>query len=100
MTNVPDRIREAWKDIYVLFDTHYSMDCSSPEAWNQYWAKACEIWNKYREDLDLAYILDDIGGLLLKLYNKRVEADNRNPTWKPGEEYPHPIEIPERVRKV
>ena len=42
MTNVPEKIREAWKDVYVLFDTSYSMD-GSDEAWKAYWDKANKL---------------------------------------------------------
>ena len=36
MTNVPDDVRQAWKELYILFDTNYNMD-GSEEAWIEYW---------------------------------------------------------------
>ena len=47
MTNVPDDIREMWKEMYVLFDTHYLMDINDQATWHDYWSKATEMIKKY-----------------------------------------------------
>ena len=46
MTNVPDTIREMWADLYRLFDSSYLMH-NTPDAWNAYWDKAKDIYEKY-----------------------------------------------------
>ena len=46
MTNVPDTIREMWADLYRLFDSSYLMP-NTPDAWNAYWDKAKDIYEKY-----------------------------------------------------
>ena len=46
MTNVPETLREMWKDIYVLFDSHYLMK-NTIAAWDEYWDKAKAITEKY-----------------------------------------------------
>ena len=47
MTNVPDNIREMWKEMYILFDTHFLMDVNDQENWKDYWGKAVEMIKKY-----------------------------------------------------
>ena len=54
MTNVPEDIREAWKEVYVLFDTHYLMD-NTEEAWLEFWTKAKEIMVRHKE---MKHIMD------------------------------------------
>ena len=46
MTNVPQDIRDMWKDVYVLFDSHYNMP-NTPESWKAFWEKTHEIQQKY-----------------------------------------------------
>ena len=46
MTNVPDELREVWKEIYILFDTHYKMP-NTAEAWDGFWKEAEKIINKH-----------------------------------------------------
>ena len=46
MTNVPQDIRDMWKDVYVLFDSHYNMP-NTPESWKAFWEKTQEIQQKY-----------------------------------------------------
>lgn len=47
MTNVPDNIRNFWKDVYILFDKNYLMDVSSQDSWEKFWKDGCEIIEKY-----------------------------------------------------
>ena len=41
-TNVPDNIREMWKDVYVLFDKHFMMDADNQDDWNAYLGRSCK----------------------------------------------------------
>lgn len=54
MTNVPENIRAAWKEVYVLFDTHYMMD-NTEDAWNEFWKQAKGIMAKHQ---DMKRIMD------------------------------------------
>lgn len=66
MTNVPDRIREFWKDVYVLFDKNFLMDVSKQESWEQYWLDACEIIKKYEEIPSIIDLLSVISEMISK----------------------------------
>ena len=61
MTNVPNNIREMWKDIYCLFDVNYNMQ-NTPEAWKSFWDQAAKIQEKYDEPhlLGLIVIVSDM----------------------------------------
>lgn len=48
MTNVPDELRQVWKEIYVLFDTHYQMP-NTVESWNKFWDEAKEIIDRHSD---------------------------------------------------
>ena len=48
MTNVPDELRQVWKEIYVLFDTHYQMP-NTAEAWNKFWDEAKGIMDRHSD---------------------------------------------------
>ena len=49
MTNVPDRVRNLWKELYILFDKHYLMDVSNQENWDRFWEEGVEIVKRYNE---------------------------------------------------
>lgn len=49
MTNVPDSIRDMWKDLYVLFDKHYLIP-NTEEAWTGFWNEAKAIVDKYKDN--------------------------------------------------
>lgn len=70
MTNVPDRIREFWKDIYILFDKHFLMDVSDQESWVSFWEDGNKIIQKYWEipSIDL---LSAVSELISKLASER-----------------------------
>lgn len=62
MTNVPDTIREMWADLYRLFDSHYLMP-NTPDAWNAYWDKAKDIYEKYGKNervIDFTALIGDM----------------------------------------
>ena len=46
MTNVPQDLRDMWKDVYVLFDSHYNMP-NNAESWQAFWEKAESIRQKH-----------------------------------------------------
>ena len=88
MTNVPDNLREMWRDVYVLFDSHYRME-NSKEAWSGFWAEAEKITKKYGEKSYLIEIISSVADII----GERI-TDERTLEWKPDEDYPHPKEIP------
>lgn len=46
MTNVPNEIRELWKEVYCLFDLNYNMP-NTAESWKKFWDQAEVIRQKY-----------------------------------------------------
>ena len=76
MTNVPDRIREMWKDVYVLFDKHFLMDCSNQDSWKAFWADASELVSKYQDVDSFIELIGVISELLYKFYAKRISDGN------------------------
>lgn len=73
MTNVPDDIREMWKEIYVLFDRHYPMDVSKNESWESYWADAHKILAKYEYVGSLIDLLSAEAEVIYKLAKRREQ---------------------------
>ena len=49
MTNVPEEIRDMWKDVYVFFDSHYLMP-NTIVSWSEFWKQAGQIVGKYKEN--------------------------------------------------
>ena len=66
MTNVPDDVRAMWKDVYILFDTHYLMDVDDQATWESFWKKASEIYEKYSYIDSLINLLSCVSELLVK----------------------------------
>ena len=90
MTNVPQKIRDAWADVYRLFDASYTMD-GSDSAWEEYWNKANAMVQKYGDGIPLLEILEAVAHMLEKfVYGKEK---NHSMTWDKDEPYPHPKEI-------
>ena len=71
MTNVPDYIREMWKDVYVLFDTHYNMDTDSTDAWQEFWDEAMKINQKYIAMPCVIDLLSTVSEMIAKFSVKR-----------------------------
>lgn len=46
MTNVPQKIRDMWTDLYKLFDVHYTMD-GTQAAWENFWNDAKDLYAKH-----------------------------------------------------
>jgi hypothetical protein len=70
MTNVPDELREVWKEIYVLFDTHYQMP-NTAEAWDGFWKEAEAIMNKH-EDMHLLELVIAVSELIADKMREKV----------------------------
>lgn len=85
MTNVPDSIREMWREVYILFDTNWKMD-NSEEAWKKFWDAANEMLKKYDVPrlMDLITVVAEMIGDHVKCITEKM------PTWKPDEPYPYP----------
>lgn len=90
MTNVPQTIREAWADVYKLFDLNYNMD-GSEEAWIQYWKQANELIQKYGDEVPLLEMLEEVAHLL-EIFVARRKTGNSVLYWGKDEHYPHPKE--------
>lgn len=88
MTNVPKEIRDAWADVYKLFDISYNMD-GSDDAWIQYWNRANQLIQKYGDDIPLLEMFEAIGHMLECFCNQR-KTGNKSLTWHKDEDYPHP----------
>ena len=88
MTNVPQNIRNACTDVYVLFDKSYLMD-GSVQAWKEYWDKANELIQKYGEEVPLLELLEDIAHML-EIFIARRQTKNESLYWGRGEPYPYP----------
>ena len=83
MTNVPDNIREAWKELYILFDTNYGMD-GSDKAWTKYWEQANKLIQKFGAEIPLLEMTVSIAKLIDTLHG------NHSLEWKKDEPYPYP----------
>lgn len=46
MTNVPQKLRDLWSDLYVLFDRNYLME-NSEKSWDSFWSQAMQLQRKY-----------------------------------------------------
>ena len=88
MTNVPERIREAWKEVYVLFDRSYLME-GSEDDWKQYWDSATGLVKKYGNDIPLLEILEATANALQHSVELRKNG-GKMPSWGADEDYPYP----------
>lgn len=87
MTNVPEKIREAWADVYRLFDVSYQMD-GSDKAWIEYWDKANKLIQKYGDEIPLLELLESVANMIAKFCKDR--ETNSSLTWDKDEDYPYP----------
>ena len=71
MTNVPDRLRDMWREVYVLFDTHYLMDVENQDSWTQFWEDAKPIYEKYGDIDSLIDLLTFVSELISKMAARR-----------------------------
>lgn len=95
MTNVPQEIRDAWADVYRLFDVSYNMD-GSEEAWKTFWERANELIRKYDDDIPLLELLESIAHMIEIFINQR-KTENQCLRWDKREGYPHPKKLPNKV---
>jgi len=77
VTNVPDHIREFWKEVYILFDKHYLMDISKQESWEHFWFEACEIIKKYDDIPSIVDLLTVVSEIISKLAAGRKADGNQ-----------------------
>ena len=96
MTNVPQTIRDAWADVYRLFDVSYGMD-GSDQAWETYWNKANEIVLKYANDIPLLPLLISVSEIIKHLVDERkskqAENEQKILPWGKDEDYPYPKDL-------
>ena len=76
MTNVPERIREMWREVYVLFDKHFLMDASKQESWDAFWEDAHPLVAKYQDIDSFIELIGVVSELLYKFYARR-KADGQ-----------------------
>lgn len=74
-TNVPENLREMWKDVYILFDTHFLMDTNDQDAWNAFWAEAMKINEKHIEIPCVIDLLSTVSEMIAKFSVKRSRKE-------------------------
>ena len=80
MTNVPEKIREMWADVYKLFDINYRMQ-NDMESWNRFWKQATEIWNKYGSTQILLKLIDTVALMIEdRMKKESIEPNDPRPT--------------------
>jgi len=87
MTNVPQNLRDLWKDIYVLFDKNYLME-NNKESWDSFWQQAGEITEKYGQSKYLFKMFD----LVSFMIDQRMIAERDVRAEKPSEIPPPPVQ--------
>ena len=87
MTNVPQNLRDLWKDIYVLFDKNYLMK-NDKKSWDSFWKQATEIGNKY----DGCPYLFKMFDLVSFMIEQRMIAENDVRSEKPTVVPPPPVQ--------
>lgn len=74
MTNVPQKIRDLWSDIYVLFDRNYLMP-NTQDAWDSFWKQAMEINLKYENCPYLFKMID----MVTTIIEDRMHMEQKPP---------------------
>lgn len=87
MTNVPQRIRDLWTDMYVLFDRNYLMP-NTREAWDSFWKQAGAVGEKYKGCPYLAKMFD----IVILMIEDRMKAEAGVVEQKKEETPPPPIQ--------
>ena len=82
---MPNDIREAWKDVYVLFDVSYGMN-GSAEDWQAYWDKANKLIQKYGDSVPLLELLESVAHMIETFVKRRENTL----LWGKDEDYPYP----------
>ena len=73
-TNVPENVRQMWREVYILFDTHYLMDVSKQESWDSFWSGGRQILEKYKDIPSVIELLGVTSELISKLAAVRAKA--------------------------
>ena len=77
-TNVPDNIREMWKDVYVLFDKHFMMDASNQDEWSAFWEEAAKINEKHLQIPCVIDLLSTVAEMIAKFSCGRKRRNEQN----------------------
>ena len=77
MTNLPDNLRDLWKQLYVLFDRHYLMDISSEEEWKSFWNDAIQIKNRHDTVPCLVDLLATLSDMIVKVAQERNRHESK-----------------------
>lgn len=77
MTNLPDNLRDLWKQLYVLFDRHYLMDISSEEEWKSFWDDAIQIKNRHDTVPCLVDLLATLSDMIAKMAQERNRHESK-----------------------
>ena len=89
MTNVPNNLREMWADFYRLFDMYYLLKNTEAE-WNQYWAAAVSLYNKYGKSERVMDMLTLISEMISdRIKQEQLEAERQE---LEQEGHPHTLE--------
>ena len=70
MTNVPNELREVWKEIYILFDTHYQME-NTVDAWDGFWQEAKAIMDRH-SDMQLLELIIAVSEMISDRMKEKV----------------------------
>lgn len=92
MTNVPQPIRDAWSDVYTLFDISFKMK-GNEQDWAKYWERANALVQKYGDSIPLLDMFTSVAHMLehfIKQREQQTEKHNESLPWKPDEPYPYP----------
>ena len=75
MTNVPDNIREMWREVYVLFDKHFLMDVSKDESWQAFWDDAHVLLSKYQNIQNFIELIGVVSQLIYSFSQGRKKDE-------------------------
>lgn len=73
MTNVPDKLRDMWTDLYKLFDIHYKME-NTTEAWAVFLDRAKQVWEKHDRNPRLMSMIN----IVIDMIGDRIKEDEKN----------------------
>ena len=79
MTNVPQRVRDLWTDVYVLLDRNYLME-NNKDSWDSFWQQATEIGEKYKGCPYLIQMFDVVSSMISdRMKRESGQADEKKP---------------------
>lgn len=63
MTNVPDRVRNMWTDLYKLFDSNWKME-NTEGNWERFWEAGKELIDKHEGIPEVSHFVILCGNLI------------------------------------